>query len=131
VAKASEKTIAQAELERFLEVSSQGRYVTYDDLTFWKQNRLEFPNLYNVWLQNRSIRPSSAHLESRFSIASRIVPSERESMAAETHSAMLRVKTSKISTADIKAFVREHINDPGRPSKVADSSETKVVVIDE
>jgi hypothetical protein len=87
-------------------------------LQFWKRNRERYHYLYPVFLQNRSLRPSSAQLESRFSIASRIVSSDRESMSASLHSKLLRVKTASLSLADVKEIVKSKIKDPGGQPKV-------------
>lgn len=87
----------KAELTRFMSVRDASRA---SDVEFWKENRQQFRSLFHVYIQNRGARPSTARLESVFSLASSAVPSQRASLSTDTLNNLLVLKTAPV-TMDI------------------------------
>jgi hypothetical protein len=67
-----------------------------DDVEFWRHNNTVFPNLFHVFVQSRGARPSTARVESDFSIAGSTVPSLRESIGTDTLNDLFILKTHPI-----------------------------------
>jgi hAT family C-terminal dimerisation region len=94
---------------------------TSDDLTFWKHNSRAFPLCYHLFLQVRCIRPSTARLESVFSLADNQVPDERACMTNRRLDARLILKTSKIASEIVDKAIAK-VADPGRPTTATSAS---------
>jgi hypothetical protein len=83
-----------------------------DDLPFWRRERSVFPNLYHLFLHNRSTRASTSRLESIFSSASILDPDERASLSNQQLDCILVLKLAELTMGDISALV-EAMPDPG------------------
>ena len=116
VSKNAEPVAEKVERDEFARLCEALAISSEDDTSFWKKNRSLYPNAYLVDLQVRCIRPSTARLESVFSIASRLVPDERSSTTNATLNMKLMLKTAKLKHIEIREAAKR-MTDPGRPKK--------------
>jgi len=93
-ARESHMRFLEEELARFVSARDGSRQ---QDLQFWKERNEFFPNLFHIYVQSRGIRPSTARLESVFSLASNAVPDQRQSMSTATLNNLLVLKTFPVT----------------------------------
>ena len=70
---------------------SDGNYVYYDPLTWWKKNQIVYPILARLAMVYLAVQATSAPSERIFSLASRIISSRRTSLDPDLAGKMLFV----------------------------------------
>ena len=73
------------------------------DIEFWKKHHSKFPKLLPVYIQSRGARPSTARLESDFSVAHGHMPKQRESMATASLNDQLILSSLRLPIAALNA----------------------------
>lgn len=87
-------------------LAAKGDDEVVDDVEFWKQHFGRFPQVYHVFVQARGVKPSTAQLESSFSMAGNVVPPRRASTKQSTACQLLTIRTFDFSHVDMRLVAK-------------------------